>query len=706
MRGIKWVVFFSGAAAVIAQTLMIRESIALFGGYELISGILLCFWLVWACIGSFVYSKIRIGFSAKAIYSFLLVLLSIFTVFSISFIRLTLGIFSLPFGEIISLQNIVIISFISLAPTSFIFGALFPAASKLIEPEQVYFYEGIGSFCGGILLSFLLIQILPTYGILLLVVCFLLICACTVVGKKKLLIMPVLLLFVFMKINDIEWYFRSKQMPGQELVGLAESRYGMIAITKSGKQVNFYTNGVYDFSYPDLYSSEEAVQYPLLIHENPKNVLLVGGGVSNCLEQILKHGPEHITYLELDPLIIRLGVLHTGKSIDVHENISVIYGDARFYIKKAKEKYDVIIINLPDPVNAQLNRFYTTDFFAEVGQLLNDNGILSIRITAPPDIISPLFGQLLNTVERSLKTSFKEVLLLPAAKTTFLASDHEIESMDVVTVLKERSSERDLALQYVNEYYFDYNLSTEKMDYLKERVAGSQGVLNTDLKPVCYYYTMILWGGVVSEKVRSTFVKLFNANPFLFLLIFIPLPFFLRRRAIVYVSVFCVGASEISAEVILIILFQVYYGYVYSLIGAIIAFYMLGLGLGTFFYMRSMLFRRSTRRILSNVELIMGLYFAVILLISMGRVPGTALLIPFLVFFGGFMGGLHFPLSIAILKRRSAGKIYSVDLFGSSLGAIATAVVFIPILGIVFTLFLFIAVNILIGIGLRFFTSK
>ena len=141
MKGIKWVVFFSGTAAVIAQTLMIREGIALFGGYELVSGILLCFWLVWAGIGSFIYSKIRTSISIKAGYGLLLVLLSFFTLFSISFIRYALSIFSLPFGEIIPLGRILVISFLSLAPTSLIFGALFPAASKMHGPQYLLIYN-------------------------------------------------------------------------------------------------------------------------------------------------------------------------------------------------------------------------------------------------------------------------------------------------------------------------------------------------------------------------------------------------------------------------------------------------------------------------------------------------------------------------------------------------------------------------------------
>jgi predicted membrane-bound spermidine synthase len=82
-------------------------------------------------------------------------------------------------------------------------------------------------------------------------------------------------------------------------------------------------------------------------------------------------------------------------------------------------------------------------------------------------------------------------------------------------------------------------------------------------------------------------------------------------------------------------------------------------------------------------------------------VPGENIIVPVLMFFGGFLGGLHFPLSVRILARKKAGIVYAVDLFGSSLGALITSVIFIPILGIVFTLFLFIALNFLIAIGLR-----
>jgi spermidine synthase len=702
MQRVKWAIFFSGLAAVIAQTLVIREGLALFGGYELVSGILLCFWLVWGGLGSFIFTKLKLKSNPEKTYALLLLILGFFAVISITFIRFALKIFSLPFGEVISLDRIVLISAISLAPVCLVFGALFPAASKILAPEKVYLLEGIGAFLGGIIISFILIQILPPYGILLIVVFFLTVCAFIMIKKPGLLVFSFVLLLLFTKVNDVEQYSRKTQMGGQNLVALRESKYGMIAITKHHAQLNFYINGVYDFSCPDIYTSEEAVHYPLLLHEMPRKVLLVGGGIGNCITQISKHPDiKEITYLEFDPLLFKMGEEYIGENLKDFRNLNVIFGDARFFIKNTKEKYDVIIINLPDPVNAQLNRFYTQEFFAEAKRIMNTRGIVSVRITAPPDIISPLFGQLLNTMRKSLHSSFEHILILPAAKTTYIATDHLIEIENVADILKSRIRERNLDLTYVNEYFFDYNFTPEKMNYLKNRVEESEGVLNADLKPVCYYFTTILWGGVISGSVRNLFINLFNLNPWLFLVPLVFVFLFFKRRSIIYLSVFSIGASEISAEVILIILFQISYGYLYGWIGAIIAFYMLGLALGTLFYMRSYWFRKSTTKLLSNVEFIMGLYFVIIILILFLKLPSANIIIPILIFFGGFMGGLHFPLSVGILKRKKAGIVYGVDLIGSSIGALITSIIFIPILGIIFTLFIFVVLNVLIAIGLR-----
>jgi len=701
MQRISWAVFVSGFTAVVAQTLIIREALALFGGNELVSGIILSFWLIWGGVGSIIFSSLRLRYDSLKVFVRLLSILCFLLVFSLCFIRIAPRIFALPIGEVIDLGKMTLIAVLTLAPTCMVFGALFPAAARILPPENVYLIEGLGAFLGGVVVSFLLIQILPPFGIMLVSVVVLISVALLIDKRIRLLFIPLLLLVVLFRIDVVEFYFRKMQMAGQDLVGLRESKYGVVAVTKSADQFNFYTNGLYDFSYPDLFTSEEAVQYAMLLHVEPRNVLLVGGGIGNSISQVLKHPSiQRVTYVELDPMLFEMGAEYLGECLHGKDKLTVIFGDARYHVKNSSMYYDVIIVNLPDPMNAQINRFYTEEFFAEAKRILNPEGVLSVRITAPPNIISPLFGQLLNTVRHSLSLSFDHIVALPLTKTAFIATDYKIESSDITETLSSRIKDRNLELSYVKQYYFDYDLSQEKLDYLDARIKESKGYTNSDLKPVCYYFTSILWGGIVSENLRKAFVALFGLPPVFFLLPLVSVFFFYRRKSMVYVSVLAVGASEISAEVILIVLFQVFYGYLYGWIGAIIACYMLGLAVGTISYLKLPLLKRNPLTSLIYTEFVLVLYFLLMVVIALRQPPLVNIIIPLMVFMGGLMGGMHFPMSIAIISREKAGFVYGIDLVGSSIGALITAMLLIPILGIVFALAIFSLLNFLVGIGL------
>jgi spermidine synthase len=701
MQRMNWVVFVSGFAAVVAQTIIIREALALFGGNELVSGILLSTWLVWSGIGSLVYSGIRFRRDPLMVYVVLLLLLCVFLFVSLCTIRIAPRIFGFPIGEVMDLGRIILVSTLTLAPVCIVFGALFPAASGILPPERVYLIEGLGAFAGGILVSFLLVSILAPFGIMLISVVVLLLSVLFVKRRLQWCFLPFLLLIMFARLDSIEIFFRKMQMGTKDLVGLAESRYGMIAVTESEGQYNFYTNGLYDFSYPDLFSDEEAVHYALLLHPDPEDVLLVGGGIGNSIDQIFRHpSVKKVTYVELDPLLFRMAEMYIGENLRGRENLSVVFGDARYYVKRSSMHYDVIIVNLPDPVNAQINRFYTGEFFGEANRILKPGGLLSIRITAPPNIISPVYGELLRTIHNTLGSTFGNIAVLPVAKTTFIAAASMILLDNIVDTLSARIIKRNLNLTNVNDYYFRYDLSPEKLRYVSERISESEGYYNSDLKPVCYYFSSILWGGILSDTARRVFVSLFDLPPAFLLLPLLLVFFFYRRRSIIYVSVLAVGASEISAEVILIVLFQMLYGYVYGWIGAIIACYMLGLAGGTFVYLRVSALKRKPIANLLKVEFVLSLYFALVIGVALLQPPCVNMIIVFLVFAGGFMGGMHFPLSITALERRQAGVVYGIDLIGSSIGALVTAMIFIPILGIIQTLLIFVLLNMFVGVGL------
>ncbi|MCX7995928.1 MAG: hypothetical protein N3A65_09210, partial [candidate division WOR-3 bacterium] len=232
--------------------------------------------------------------------------------------------------------------------------------------------------------------------------------------------------------------------------------------------------------------------------------------------------------------------------------------------------------------------------------------------------------------------------------------------------------------------------------------------LNTDLKPVCYYLNTLLWGGITLVNLKRLLTKIFNLPRSYFFLLLIPLLLFLRHKKIIPLSVCGAGATGISSEIILLIIFQSFHGYLYHWIGIIVGLFMLGLGMGTLLFIKkfqNIILSKSKRLyFLSIVQFTLGAYLLLILLFT--RILDTGYVIAFFVFVAGFIGGIHFPLAITLSGKEKAGLLYGIDLLGASLGAILTTIIFIPILGIVETIIAFTLMNVIIGFGILMVRAK
>ena len=66
--------------------------------------------------------------------------------------------------------------------------------------------------------------------------------------------------------------------------------------------------------------------------------------------------------------------------------------NTRFFAKRATGPYDVVIANVPDPTTAQLNRFYTSEFFEEVGEILAKGGVIGVTVSSSENYIGGELG--------------------------------------------------------------------------------------------------------------------------------------------------------------------------------------------------------------------------------------------------------------------------------------------------------------------------
>lgn len=721
--------FLLGFASIISQIIVFRELLSVFYGNELCLGILFCVWLLWVGLGSKlgnIISNSRNFFLKNlSLWYFLLALFSIFTVLGIRYSRIILNI--LP-GEIIGFMPMLGFILVILAPLCLILGMLFVLNSTVWQfnsdddflVTRVYLWESLGAGIGGFLCSLILIPFLTNFSIqiwLFIVVFLFSILLLKDLGKRRIVFFLILLGVLAFKIGRVDNYLErtslNKLWRGLPIVKSVDSIYGNLAVLKSAEQISFYENGLILFSYPDEFSSEEAVLYAIVEHPEPKKLLLIGGGVGGTLTQVLKHKSIEIDYVELDPKIIELSKVYLpiseGKSIE-NNRVRIIHKDGKLFVREkhnqGKSEYDLIVLNLPDPYNAQLNRFYTKEFFSIVKNLLNGNGVFSFRVSSAENYLNPEQALYVSSIYRTLLSEFKNVIVLPGANNIFLASQTAKLTDNWVQIV-ESLEKKDIQTAFVNEHFLKNRLSEERIEYLHQMINSYKGKINYDLKPISYFYNTVLWSAQLKSFEKPIFIflsKLNSAWYFLlgFLVTFILL-FFIHRTKIFLpgfslFAMFLAGFTSIAFEIILLLTYQIFYGYIYSQIGIFLTLFMLGLFVGALHISR----RKSKAdfkvlTLLQFFQVILIFFFLMLtayLLKYYFKPEFLGFILGAMIFASGFIGGGLFTsanqIYIEYKGMKKVGTGYAFDLFGSALSSILASAILIPLMGIPLTLwFLF-----------------
>ncbi len=637
-------------------------------------------------------------------------------------------------GEIVGLLVILCSSFVILCAFCIPYGFLFALACKIYAGlsgdraegvGRIFSSEALGAIIGGSIVSLILInrlspyQIAALFSLLNLVFAFILLR--TFKPKRARLITCVTA--VLLAANVIAWPTGainkienlSERMSWQpfRLLKSENSIYGNISVLSQGSQINFYSSGLFLFSFPDKLSSEETIHYALLSHPDPKNVLLVGGGVGGALDELYKYDLAAIDYVELDPLLIDIAREVIGEKVEKQlENpiLHLVEGDSRFYIKTTKNTYDIVIISAPDPLTTQINRLYTKEFFSEVKKRLRRGGILSITCNASENYIGPEMAEYLRSIYKALKEANFAVAIIPGETIRFLASDTEDNIPPINSgYFQEMLNKKGINTHFVRDYYLSSKLSTERVSYAKDIISDvKSSSANTDFKPISYYYGIKLWTtyfptqfqlglkkflGFLSEKKVWYFILCMYALILLF--------YFRRRRqpnSAVFIAIGTTGFAEMAIAVNLMLAFQVIYGYLYYKLGLIITVFMAGLFVGAHTVTRKLNQIKLPLTVLKKAKIALGcltfLLIPLFKILSIQTAPwslyiGTNLIFPVLMFAVGIIGGMQFPIANKIILGKKggvgevAGSLYGADLIGGLLGALLVATIFIPLIGIV-----------------------
>lgn len=175
-----------------------------------------------------------------------------------------------------------------------------------------------------------------------------------------------------------------------QVVYSEQSRYQKIVLTYSEGHYWLFLNGFQQLSTLDeaMYH-EPLVHSVMLLNEEAKNILVLGGGDGAAVRELLKYPRvEQVTLVDLDERMTLLAQTHPVL-VEINQNslnqpnVWVINGDGFTFLEKTKERYDVIIADFPDPRTVDLGRLYTKEFYWLCKNVLTEKGMVITQAGSP-----------------------------------------------------------------------------------------------------------------------------------------------------------------------------------------------------------------------------------------------------------------------------------------------------------------------------------
>ena len=187
--------------------------------------------------------------------------------------------------------------------------------------------------------------------------------------------------------------------------------YQRLVLTRWRGDLRLFIDGNIQFSSVDEFRYHEALVHPVLgLVPSARRVLLLGGGDGLAAREVLKHSSvERVDLVDLDPAMTRifstipmLVQLNGGALSD--RRVKVHNMDALKYLERDQQRYDAIIIDLPDPNTEGLGKLYTRSFYRLVARHLSPTGVMVTQATSP-FYATDAFWCIANTVAASTLSS-------------------------------------------------------------------------------------------------------------------------------------------------------------------------------------------------------------------------------------------------------------------------------------------------------------
>jgi spermidine synthase len=739
-RALRVNLLVSGLSGIVAQIVLLRELLVSFSGNELTLGVILANWLILEAAGSYIAGKTPEKAKAKlAIYVLLQLCFAVAFPFAVYLARVIKNALIAAPGEAVGFLPIVCASFLVLLPAALPHGALFTYGSgnfsllcggEASAVGKVYAYDNVGSIAGGALISLLLIQRLASFEIAFSI-------SLTTAAASVLLLLPgksracdpfsktLRRLSIFLAAlfacalfsplsSELQLSSIKTQWRGLEVLHYENSVYGNVTVTRRGDQFTIFTDGIPSITtpVPDIASLEDVVHFSMLMHGNVETALIVSGGAGGLIGEILKYPVRRVDYVELDPLLLKMIERYSTpltRSELSDARVRIHHTDGRLYLKRTRDRHDIIFIGLPAPQELQTNRFFSREFFSIAREKMNRDGILVLTLPGSLTYINPELRDLNGCITDTLKSVFRHVRIIPGDVNLYFASESAQLERITTKEMIERLAERKIATGQFSGAYIEHRLDERRLDWFARSMEKKAIHINSDYHPLGVFFTLTYWNALYSPYMVKMFKTVARADRKL-LLISIAVSTLLaasitaqRPKALkhsISFAVFTSGFGGMVLDLAVIFTFQALYGYIYRQVGLLVAAFMGGVAFSGYSVTRSLDRIEKDALCFLAMELCFICFCVLLPFVFLftarhleKQAADTALFAIFITmsFLSGGLTGIEFPLAAKIRLGavtggegigHTAGSLYGADLLGGYFGGLIGGVLLLPVLGL------------------------
>lgn len=263
--------------------------------------------------------------------------------------------------------------------------------------------------------------------------------------------------------DDTQWPGHRQALKVLEILYQGKSRFQDVLVFKSQCHGNVLVlDGVVQLTERDEAAYQEMLTHiPMMLHPNPKNVLIIGGGDGGIIREVARYASvESITICEIDDVVMDVckRFFPTMSASWKDPRLSVVCDDASVYVKdpSLRGTFDVILSDTSDP-NGPARPLFEKPFYSDLRELLRPGGLVCTQSESIWTHL-PLIKRLVQNGRELFgcaQYATTQVPTYPGGQIGFLVcrrSDERLQETDDMTVIRNTAGTDSSFLQALSYY--------------------------------------------------------------------------------------------------------------------------------------------------------------------------------------------------------------------------------------------------------------